>query len=233
MAVIEERKYYYTCMITLPLSEDDKKVLKRLYFIRWTIYKRMLMTLGFVFGTFWLWTGWEALHDEQLISVFSIITVVVLVLMIFGWISTPSYKRKVKQPLEEDIKKNQKIQKAGIMLRIESAGRYNSNIVFQEDGSSEQEMFVFNIRFSEVLLPGREIILDYSPCTRVILYARLLVPLTTEEIKERKRTDDSALIAAIGIPCIILLGLGWMFDMLLPFGIICFLSVIIIWLVKK
>jgi hypothetical protein len=214
-------------MITLPLSEDDKKVLERLYFIRWIIYKWMLIAIGVVFGVFWLWAGWEFLHDEQLISVFGIVTVVVMVLMIFGLITTPLYKRRIKQPLEEDIRKNQKIQKTGTVLRIESAGRYNDNIVFLENGSTDQEVFVFNSRFSEALIPEREIILDYSPCTRVILYARLFVPLTTEEIKERKKTDDSALIAAIGIPCIILLGLGWMFDMLLPFAIICFLCVII------
>jgi hypothetical protein len=226
LEVIEEHKYYYTRMITLPLSKDDKKVLERLYFIRWIIYKRMLVALGLIFGNLWFWTGWEASHDEQLIPVFAIITLVVLVLMIFGWLSTPAYKRKVKQPLEEDIQKNQKIQKTGTILRIESAGRYNDNIIFIENGSPDEEAFVFNSRFSEVLIPGREINLDYSPCTRVVLDARLLIPLTTEEIKERKKTDDSALIVAISIPCIILLGLGWMFDMLLPFAIICFLCVI-------
>jgi hypothetical protein len=156
-----------------------------------------------------------------------------MVLLIFGLITTPSYKRKIKQPLEEDIRKNRKIQKTGTILRIESAGRYNDNIIFLENGSPHPEVFVFNSRFSEVLIPEREIILYYSPRARVILNARLVVPLTTEEIEKKKKTDDTALIAAISIPCIILLGLGWMFDMLLPFAIICLLSVIIIWLIKK
>lgn len=187
----------------------------------------MLMGIGLVFGNLWFWVGWEASREETLIPVFAIITLVVLVLVIFGWLTTPAYKRNVKQPLEEDIQKNQKIQKTGTILRIESAGRYNNNIVFQENGNPDPEKFVFNSRFSEALLPGREIILDYSPCTRVILYARLQVPLTTEEIKERKKKEDNTLIAAISITCMTLLGLGWMFDMLLPFVIICFLCVII------
>jgi hypothetical protein len=191
------------------------------------------MAIGVIFGAFWLWVGWEYLHDEQLVSAFTIITVVVMVLLIFGLISTPRYKRKIKQPLEEDIRKNQQIQKTGTILRIESAGRYNDNIIFLENGSTDPEVFVFNSKFSEALIPEREIILDYSPCARVILDVRLLVPLTREEIKEKKKTDDTALIAAISIPCIILLGLGWMFHLFLPFAIICFVSVIIIWVVKK
>jgi fatty acid desaturase len=215
------------------LSAENKKALERLYFIQWIIYKWMLIGIGLMFGAFWLWTGWECLHDEQLVSAFSIITVVVLVLLVFGLISTPRYKRKIKQPLEEDIRKNQKIQKTGMILRIESAGRYNDNIIFLENGSTDSEVFVFNSKFSEALIPEREIILDYSPCARVILDVRLLVPLTTEEIQEKKKTDDTALIAAICIPCIILLGMGWMFHLFLPFAIICFVSVIIIWVVKK
>lgn len=220
-------------MIIQSLTQEDKKVLERLYFIRWTIYQYMLIGIGSMFGAFWLWVGWEALHDEQLISVFAIVTVVVLVLVIFGWLTTPQYKRKVKQPLQEDIQKNQKIQKTGTILRIDRADRYNDNIVFQENGNPDTELFVFNSRFAKVLIPEREVILDYSPCARVILYARLAVPLTAEETTERKKADDSALIAAISIPCVILIVMGWMFDLLLPFVIICFLTVIITWLVKK
>lgn len=220
-------------MIIQSLTQEDKKVLERLYFIRWTIYQYMLIGIGSMFGAFWLWVGWEALHDEQLISVFAIITVVVLVLAIFGWLTTPPYKRKIKQPLQEDLQKNQKIQKTGTILRIERADRYNDNIVFQENGNPDPELFVFNSRFAKVLIPEREIILDYSPCARVILYARLVVPLTVEEVAEREKADNSTLIAAISIPCVILLVMGWMFDLLLPFVIICFLTVIITLLVKK
>lgn len=215
------------------LSPEDKKVLEKFYFSQWIIYKWMLIAIGGAFSSFWLWAGWEFLHDEQLISAFGIITIVVMVLMIFGLITTPRYKRKIKQPLEEDIRKNQKIQKTGTVLRIESAGRYNDNIIFLENGSRDPEVFVSNSRFSEVLIPEREIILDYSPCARIILDIRLVVPLTPEERKEKKKTDDTTLIAAISIPCIILLGLGWVFHLLLPFAIICLLSVIIIWIIKK
>jgi hypothetical protein len=220
-------------MTILSLSQQDKKALERLYFIQWTIYKWMLITIGAVFGAFWLWVGWECLHDEQLRNVFSIITVIMLVLLTFGLISTPRYKRKVKQPLQEDIQQNQKIQKTGVILRIESAGRYNDNIIFLENGSTDPEVFVFNSKFSAVLIPEKEIILDHSPAARIVLNAQLLVPQTAEEIAERKESDNNALIAATGIACIILLGLGWMFNLLLPFVIICFVCVIVILLVKK
>lgn len=192
----------------------------------------MLAGIGFVFGCLWLWVGWQAFQDNQLMGVFGIITIVMLVLLAFGLLSTPPYRRKVKQPLEEDLRNDRKIQKTGSILRIESAGKYNSNIVFIENGSTDTEVFVFNTLFSEVLIPGRELILDYSPSARIILHARLLVPLTAAEITERKRSDDTTFIAAISIPCIILLVMGWVFGMLLPFVIICVLTVIIALLIK-
>lgn len=219
-------------MTTLILTPADKKVLERLVFIRWIIYKWILAGIGFVFSFFWVLVGWEAFHNEQLMEVFGIITIVMLILLAFGLLTTPGYQRKVKQPLEEDIRNNQKIQKSGTILRIESAGRYNSNIVFLENGSTDTETFIFNPLFAAELIPGREVILDYSPCARIILDAHLLIPLTAEEITLRKESDDTAFIAAISMPCVILLVMGWIFDMLLPFTISCVLTVVIALLIK-
>ena len=111
-------------------------------------------------------------------------------------------------------------------------GNYNSNIIFLENGSTDPEVFLHNSKFSAILIPEKEIILDYSHVARILLNVQLVVPQTAEEIAQRKESDNNALIAATGIACIILLGSGWMFDLLVPFAIICFVVVVFIWLMK-
>jgi hypothetical protein len=165
----------------------------------------MLITIAAIFGTMWLWLGYTSLHDESLRFVLYIITGFLLILVLFGYLSIPAYKRKVKQPLEADLQYNQKIQQTGSILRLESAGKYNSNIVFQERGTTDTKLLPYNLKFAGVLIIGKPIILEYTPGARIILHAQLVVPLTAEEIITKEKYDKYVLIGAILIACIILL----------------------------
>jgi hypothetical protein len=196
-------------MTLLPLSSEDKKALEKVYFIQWTVYKYMLITIGAVIGVGWLWLGYTSLQDEELRFVFYLITGFVLILVLFGGFALPAYRRKVKVPLETDLLNDQKIRKTGKMLSLESAGKYNSNIVFQENGSTDTELLPYNLKFAEVLVIGRHIIIEYTPAAKLIVHAAFVVPLTEEELIAKKKGDRYVLIAVISVVCILMLIIFW------------------------
>jgi hypothetical protein len=196
------------------LTRENRDVLEKKYFLLWTVYKRMLMGLAIVLGTMWIWVGWEAMHDEQIVEVFIIVTMVVAVLFFFGWFTTPIYKRKTVLPLEQDLSQNQKMCKTGIVIAIERENKYNSRIVFQELGQAVTEIFILNDRFPDLYVLNREIYLEHSLHTRFILEARLLVPFTEAEVIEQNKQERIQTIAIFMVVGIIMLGIGWLFNLL-------------------
>lgn len=220
-------------MIVEELSPEDRKLLEKKYFLVWTVYKRMLIGLAILFGSLWIWTGWEALHDTQLVDVFVIITIVVVALLAFGWLSTPIYRKKTALPLEQDILQNQKICKTGIIIAIERENKYNNRIIFQEHGESGTEKFILNDRFPDLYVLNREISLQHTPHSRLILQAQLLTPFTDEEVVKQKREEVLEFISALLLPGIILFVMGWWFNMLAIFMVIYAITVILMVLVFR
>ncbi len=197
------------------LLPEERTLLEKKYFWLWTVYKRMLTGLVITFGSLWIWLGWEAWHDHSLAETFGIISVVILVLAVFGGWSTPVYRKRHALPLENDLAQNQKICKTGLILAIERENKYTNRIIFREHGQTATEVFILNDDFRDLYHLNREITLAHTPQARMIVHARLIVPFTEEEIKEQKKEAIVNLVGIFILLGILMVGMGWLFDLLL------------------
>jgi hypothetical protein len=202
----------------ISLTEEDRRLLKKRYFLVWTGYKWFLIGTAGVFGGLWLWIGWLALYHHDVGQIFFIFTCMLVVMLASGWWVTSVYQTKTAAPLEQDIREDRKIQKIGHIIRIKWFNKYSQKLIFQTLGQTDTEEFVLNSRIyhvdGDMLILGREVELEYTPHARFLLSLRLLVPLTSEEVKQRQLeeqmniTDRMPMFILLGI---FLLEMGWLF----------------------
>ena len=224
----------------VPLTEKDRKLLEQHYSVGWAIPKWMLIGVAVLLGGGWLWIAWESLHDKIVIQVFIIVTVVVIFLAVGFLVSTLVFYQKTVSPLEKDLEEGKKTLAVGKIIALELAGE-NTEMIFQAHGHLNAEAFNISLtaqnQSGDVFIPGREVEVEYTPHARYLLIVRLLVPLAPVEIKERREKERIDTIGIFILVGLLTVGIGWMFDLLLVFTLLYFITAMmllcIIWWAKR
>ena len=163
-----------------PLTVENYKLLKKTYFLHWTVFKRILISLGLIFVVAEVWLGWVVYFSAKLptaVDQDSFLSVSYLVggIGLLTAAITGGYRKRFALVLMQDLQEGRKIRKTGCIVAIKIQGEYGAiNLVFKSNNSSELENFVIQpprppcFSYDEVI-PGREIVLEYAPYSRVLL----------------------------------------------------------------
>jgi hypothetical protein len=202
----------------------------------------MLIGMAVVFGSLWLWLAWKTWQDPQeLLGVFVGITVGLLVLLTFGLLSVPIYRRKTALPLEKDLEEGKKVRVIGRINAIEHTGKYTDKMILQpQDGSKAKEFFirwgVTEVSYQAFHLK-KDIEIEYTLHTKTLLRVALLEPITNTEQKEYNKNERVTIAVVFVFVGMIMLGIGWLVNLLPLFTVLyCVtvaLMVVVFWWIRQ
>jgi len=225
-----------------PLTAEDYKLLKKSYFLRWTLYKGILIGFGLIFLAAWFLLSWLVYFSKPPVTVdqdsFLFLSYLIGGMGLLTGVITQLYRKRVAMVLMQDCREGRKVRKVGHIVEIKSAGRYSTQLVFKTKNSSEVKDFIIQHprpHFSyDDLIPGREIILEYTPHFRQLLVLSSSIPLTLEEKKQLRSRQWTGFIRVSLLINIVNVSAGWFFERLLESLVvyIVFLAIficIIVW----
>ena len=130
-----------------PLTAEDYKLLKKSYFLRWTLYKGILISFGLIFLVAWFLLSWLVyFSNKPPVAVdqdsFLFLSYLLGGMGLLTGVITQLYRKRVAMVLMQDCREGRKVRKVGHLVEIKSAGRYSTQLVFKTKNSSEVKDFI-------------------------------------------------------------------------------------------
>ena len=130
-----------------PLTAEDYKLLKKSYFLRWTLYKGILISFGLIFLAAWFLLSWLVyFSNKPPVTVdqdsFLFLSYLIGGMGLLTGVITQLYRKRVAMVLMQDCREGRKVRKVGHLVEIKSAGRYSTQLVFKTKNSSEVKDFI-------------------------------------------------------------------------------------------
>ena len=145
---------------------------------------------------------------------------------------TTQYVARTVRPLRLDLAEGQKRVAAGTISGLQTAGKYETELIFQPRSGGNPATFrllpAAQRRSGNVFITGREAWAEYTPHAWLLLQLRLVVPLAPAEIVQQQAKEKEALGAVLLLVGLLVLGLGWWLDIFWPMAGIYMMAVLLV-----